>query len=192
MGAWPTPAPAVSRGLVLPLTSVDGSPQGPRPAGARSEQSGDDSAVPTRLGRETPTPLWTSLCPREPSAPTPTPGIRSGASHGAELFAGSPAMLVAGMTLALVGVVATVSGAEHFPDGAALAIPFGLMKTPTLAGRGSDRRRGSHRPTHHCTVARPRQRFKAVNLRLQMQQHLGSDPVGSGCGRGGRHLEQQV
>ena len=167
-------------------------PAGPRPAGARSERSGDDSAVPAPLGRETPTPHTISLCLRLPWAPTQFPGTRSGVSHGVELFAGPPAMSMAGVTLALVGVVATVSGDEHLPGGTALANPRGLMKTPTLTGRGSDRRSGSHRPTHPCTVARPRQRFKAVNLRLQMQQHLGSDPVGSGRGRGGRHLERQV
>jgi hypothetical protein len=166
--------------------------KGRDPLGARSERSGDDSAVPARLGRETPTPRPTSLCPREPSAPTPTPGIRSGASHGAELFAGPPAMLMAGTTLAVVGVVATVSGDGHFPGGAALASPCGQMKTPTLAGRGSDRRSGSHRPTHHWTVARLRPRFKAVNLRLQMQPHPGSDPLESGRARGGHDLEQQV
>ena len=35
-------------------------PAGPRPVGARSERSGDDSAVPALLGRETPPqPHWT-------------------------------------------------------------------------------------------------------------------------------------
>lgn len=102
----------------------------------------------------------------------------------------SPAMPVVAITMASVGVVTTVSEGEHFPDEAALAIPFRQMKTPTLAGRGSDRRSGSHRPTHHSTVASPRQRFKAVNLRLQTRQHIGSAPLGSRCESGDTRPEQ--
>ena len=36
------------------FASVDGSPQGRDPRGARSERSGDDSAVPAFMGRGTP------------------------------------------------------------------------------------------------------------------------------------------
>ena len=75
-------------------------PEGPRPKGARSERSGDDSAVPARLGRETPTPHRKSFFPGTQAAPTPSPRSRSGASHGEELFAERPAILMAGMARA--------------------------------------------------------------------------------------------
>ena len=68
--------------------------------GARSERSGDDSAVPALLGRETPTLTGKASAPATPAAPTPSPRSRSGASHGEELFAERPPMLISGMARA--------------------------------------------------------------------------------------------
>ncbi len=120
-------------------------PEGPRPKGARSERSGDDSAVPARLGRETPTPHRKRFCRRRPAAPRPSPGKRSGASHGEELFAERCAMLMAGMA-GLWSVPppseASASASQfRFDSASASAAWFGTYRRrggawPGLAGRG--------------------------------------------------------